>query len=165
MTYLQAIKFNSKQWAAYNRFTMWLVTCLMANYLNKSWQSSHLGNGRPGTIRRPLYIRKTWEGFSGPQRFPHGKWWMAPKSVRFPRHLLLELCNNLEPQLRRETQWSNAIPVPVQVLSTLGFLATGALSARALGQVRYFTAHHQQDDASSLSGYQVSFQTIHCFSL
>ncbi len=55
--------------------------------------------------------------------------------------------------------------VPVQVLSTLGFLATGALSARALGQVQYFTAHHQQDNVSSLSGYHVSFQTIPCFSL
>ena len=37
----------------------------------------------------------------------------------------MELCNALEPQLRRETRRSNAIPVPVQVCSTLGFLATG----------------------------------------
>ena len=37
----------------------------------------------------------------------------------------MELCNALEPQLRRETRRSNAIPVPVQVGSTLGFLATG----------------------------------------
>ena len=50
--------------------------------------------------------------------------WLLSR-FRLPRHLLMELCNALEPQLRRETRRSNAIPVPVQVWSTLGFLATG----------------------------------------
>ena len=49
--------------------------------------------------------------------------WLLSR-FRLPKHLLLELCHNLEPQLWRETR-SSAIPVPVQVLSTLGFLATG----------------------------------------
>ncbi len=40
-------------------------------------------------------------------------------------YLLVQLCHDLEPQLRKETQRSHAIPVPVMVLSTLGFLATG----------------------------------------
>ncbi|XP_067279192.1 putative nuclease HARBI1 [Pseudorasbora parva] len=38
---------------------------------------------------------------------------------RLPRHL------HLEPYLQRETRRSRALPVPVQVFSTLGFLATG----------------------------------------
>uniref|UniRef100_A0A8C5A0Z8 Putative nuclease HARBI1 n=1 Tax=Gadus morhua TaxID=8049 RepID=A0A8C5A0Z8_GADMO len=50
--------------------------------------------------------------------------WLLSR-IRLPRHLLMELCNALEPQLRRETRRSNALPVPVQGCSTLGFLATG----------------------------------------
>ena len=50
--------------------------------------------------------------------------WLLSR-FRLPRHLLMELCNALEPQLRRETRRSNAIPV--QVCSTLGLLATGIL--------------------------------------
>ncbi|XP_034036877.1 putative nuclease HARBI1 [Thalassophryne amazonica] len=42
-----------------------------------------------------------------------------------PRHVLLELCTSLEPRLQRETRRTCAIPVSLQVLSTLGFLATG----------------------------------------
>ncbi|KAL2093109.1 hypothetical protein ACEWY4_010421 [Coilia grayii] len=38
----------------------------------------------------------------------------------------MELCDTLEPQLQRETRRSNAIPVSIQVLSTLAFLATGS---------------------------------------
>lgn len=50
--------------------------------------------------------------------------WLLSR-FRLPRHVLLELCQNLEPRLQRATRCSNAIPVPVQVLSTIGFLATG----------------------------------------
>ncbi len=46
-----------------------------------------------------------------------------------PRHLLVQLCHDLEPQLRKETQRSHAIPVPVMVLSTLGFFGHRDLSA------------------------------------
>lgn len=49
--------------------------------------------------------------------------WLMSR-FRLPRHLLMELCDLLEPQLRRNTLRSHAIPVSVQVLSTLGFLAT-----------------------------------------
>ena len=51
--------------------------------------------------------------------------WLMSR-FRLPRHLLLELCHTLEPHLRRETRRSNAIPAPLQVLSTLAFLATGS---------------------------------------
>lgn len=51
--------------------------------------------------------------------------WLLSR-FRLPRHILLQLCANLEPQLRRETRRSRAIPVTLQVLSTLGFLATGS---------------------------------------
>nr|XP_055057063.1 putative nuclease HARBI1 [Misgurnus anguillicaudatus] len=50
--------------------------------------------------------------------------WLMSR-FRPPSHLLLELCNNLEPYLQCETRQSRALPFPVQVLSTLGFLATG----------------------------------------
>lgn len=50
--------------------------------------------------------------------------WLISR-FRLPRHVLINLCNNLEASLKRETRRSNAIPVPVQVLATLGFLATG----------------------------------------
>ena len=45
---------------------------------------------------------------------------------RFPRAILLELCAELGPNLERETVRSHALPVPLQVLTTLGFLATGS---------------------------------------
>lgn len=44
---------------------------------------------------------------------------------RLPRPVLMELCNTLEPALRSHTRRSNPVPPHVQVLSTLGFLATG----------------------------------------
>ena len=44
---------------------------------------------------------------------------------RLPRHILIWLCNRLDPQLRRETRRSRALPVAIQVLTTLGSLATG----------------------------------------
>ena len=44
----------------------------------------------------------------------------------FPRAILLELCTELGLSLERETARSHALPVPIQVLTTLGFLATGA---------------------------------------
>ncbi|KAL6486323.1 hypothetical protein MHYP_G00057150 [Metynnis hypsauchen] len=45
---------------------------------------------------------------------------------RFPRAVLLELCAELGPVLERETARSCALPVPLQVLTVLGFLATGS---------------------------------------
>ncbi|XP_026090023.1 putative nuclease HARBI1 [Carassius auratus] len=51
--------------------------------------------------------------------------WLISR-FRFPRAVLLELCAELGPNLERETMRSHAIPVPLQVLTTLGFLATGS---------------------------------------
>uniref|UniRef100_A0A8C5CV07 Ig-like domain-containing protein n=1 Tax=Gadus morhua TaxID=8049 RepID=A0A8C5CV07_GADMO len=45
---------------------------------------------------------------------------------RFPRPVLLELCAELRPALERHTARSQGLSVPTQVLTTLGFLATGA---------------------------------------
>lgn len=50
--------------------------------------------------------------------------WLISR-FRYPRHILLDLCRNLGPKLERETKCTNAIPVHIQVLSTLGVLATG----------------------------------------
>ena len=44
---------------------------------------------------------------------------------RLPRHVLIWLCNRLDPQLRRETRRSRALSCQTQVLSTLASLATG----------------------------------------
>ncbi|XP_030253178.1 putative nuclease HARBI1 [Sparus aurata] len=45
---------------------------------------------------------------------------------RLPRPVLLELCAELRPALERNTARSAGLSVPTQVLTTLGFLATGA---------------------------------------
>ena len=44
---------------------------------------------------------------------------------QFNRPLLLSLCNRLKPKFRRATNWSHPIPTHFQVLSIVGFLATG----------------------------------------
>uniref|UniRef100_A0A3B4XQX1 Putative nuclease HARBI1 n=1 Tax=Seriola lalandi dorsalis TaxID=1841481 RepID=A0A3B4XQX1_SERLL len=49
--------------------------------------------------------------------------WLISR-FRLPRHVIIELRNNLDARLKRETRRSNALPVPAQVLATLGFLAT-----------------------------------------
>ncbi|KAK0141620.1 Phosphoribosyl pyrophosphate synthase-associated protein 1 [Merluccius polli] len=41
-------------------------------------------------------------------------------------YILLEICTELGPGLERQTARSHALPVPIQVLTTLGFLATGS---------------------------------------
>lgn len=51
--------------------------------------------------------------------------WLISR-FKFPRAILLEFCAELGPNLERETARSHAIPVPLQVLTTLCFLATGS---------------------------------------
>ena len=53
----------------------------------------------------------------------HDDDWLISR-FRFPRAVLLDLCAELGPRLERGTR-RNALPVPLQVLTTLGFLATG----------------------------------------
>ncbi|CAJ1055291.1 hypothetical protein H4Q32_026559 [Xyrichtys novacula] len=48
--------------------------------------------------------------------------WLISR-FRLPRHVLMDLCHNLDAYLRRNTRRSN--PSPVQVLTTKGVLATG----------------------------------------
>ncbi|KAL6469081.1 hypothetical protein MHYP_G00226050 [Metynnis hypsauchen] len=55
----------------------------------------------------------------------HDDDWLISR-FRFPRAVLLELCAELGPVLERETARSRALPVPLQVLTMLGFLATGS---------------------------------------
>lgn len=50
--------------------------------------------------------------------------WLMSR-FRLPRAVLLELCAVLGPELERSTRRNRAVPVPIQVLTTLGFLATG----------------------------------------
>ena len=49
--------------------------------------------------------------------------WLLSR-YRFPKNVLLDLCRDLGPMLARDTRRTNAIPVHIQLLSTLGFLAT-----------------------------------------
>ncbi|KAL2095648.1 hypothetical protein ACEWY4_007796 [Coilia grayii] len=55
----------------------------------------------------------------------HDDDWLISR-FKFKRAILLELCAELSPGLEREIARSQALPVPIQVLSTLGFLATGS---------------------------------------
>ncbi|XP_046874255.1 putative nuclease HARBI1 [Hypomesus transpacificus] len=54
----------------------------------------------------------------------NGDEWLISR-FRLSRAVLLELCAVLGPALARNTRRNNAVPVPLQVLTTLGFLATG----------------------------------------
>lgn len=54
----------------------------------------------------------------------HDDTWLISR-YRLPRTALLELCAQMGPHLERHTRRNQAIPVQVQVLSVLGFLATG----------------------------------------
>ncbi|KAK0146483.1 putative nuclease HARBI1 [Merluccius polli] len=53
----------------------------------------------------------------------HDDDWLISR-FRFPKAILLEICTELGPGLERQTARSHALPVPIQVLTTLGFLAT-----------------------------------------
>ena len=63
--------------------------------------------------------------------------WLLSR-YRFPKNVLLDLCRDLGPMLARDTRRTNAIPVHIQLLSTLGFLAIG-------------TFQHEVGDISGIS--------------
>lgn len=50
--------------------------------------------------------------------------WLVSR-FRLPRAVLLHICHLLEQQLGRKTRRSNPIPPHLQILTTIGFLATG----------------------------------------
>ncbi|KAL6469110.1 hypothetical protein MHYP_G00226340 [Metynnis hypsauchen] len=92
----------------------------------RSWEMAALAllediaNGR---IRRERVFRDHYDFLA------HDDDWLISR-FRFPRAVLLELCAELGPVLERETARSRASPVPLQVLTTLGFLATGSFQRK-----------------------------------
>jgi len=72
-----------------------------------------------GAIRRERVFRDRHDLLA------HEDNWLISR-FRSPRAILLELCAELRPALERNTAGSHALPVPIQVMTTLGFLATGA---------------------------------------
>ncbi|KAL6481077.1 hypothetical protein MHYP_G00091570 [Metynnis hypsauchen] len=88
----------------------------------RSWEMAalalleDLANGR---IRRERLFRDHYDFLA------HDDVWLISR-FRFPRAVLLELCAELGPVLERDTARSRALPVPLQVLTALGFLATGS---------------------------------------
>ncbi len=56
--------------------------------------------------------------------FAHDAEWLMSR-FRLPRAVLLDLCNSLGLALQRGSRRNHGVPVPLQVLTTLGFLATG----------------------------------------
>ncbi|KAJ8364930.1 hypothetical protein SKAU_G00137610 [Synaphobranchus kaupii] len=56
--------------------------------------------------------------------FAHDDEWLISR-YHLPRATLLELCAQMGPNLQTRTNCNQAIPVEVQVLTILGFLATG----------------------------------------
>ncbi|KAL6466678.1 hypothetical protein MHYP_G00244820 [Metynnis hypsauchen] len=88
----------------------------------RSWEMAalalleDLANGR---IRRERLFRDHYDVLA------HDDVWLISR-FRFPRAVLLELCAELGPVLEREAARSRASPVPLQVLTALGFLATGS---------------------------------------
>ena len=75
-------------------------------------------DGRVERIRRERVFRDR-EDF-----LAHDDDWLISR-FRFPRAVFLDLCAELGPALDRPTRRNRAIPVQIQVLTTLGFLATG----------------------------------------
>ena len=59
--------------------------------------------------------------------------WLLSR-YRFPKNILMELCQDFQLMLERETQRTKATPVHIQLLSTLGFLATGTFQ-REIGDI------------------------------
>uniref|UniRef100_A0A673HA42 Putative nuclease HARBI1 n=1 Tax=Sinocyclocheilus rhinocerous TaxID=307959 RepID=A0A673HA42_9TELE len=59
--------------------------------------------------------------------------WLLSR-YRFPKNVLLDLCRDLGPMLDRETNRTKAIPVHIQLLFTLEFLATGTFQ-REVGDI------------------------------
>ena len=59
--------------------------------------------------------------------------WLLSR-YHFPKNVLLDLCRDLGPMLAGDTRLTNAIPVHIQLLSTLGFLATGTFQ-REVGDI------------------------------
>lgn len=72
-----------------------------------------------GNIRRERVFRDHQDFLA------HDDDWLISR-FRLPRALLLDLCAELGPVLERPTRRNHAIPVQLQVLTTLGFLATGS---------------------------------------
>jgi len=63
----------------------------------------------------------------------HDDNWLSSR-FRFPRAILLELCAEPQPALERNTARSHALPVPIHVMTTQGFLATGAFQRELANQ-------------------------------
>ncbi|KAL6466706.1 hypothetical protein MHYP_G00245100 [Metynnis hypsauchen] len=86
-----------------------------------SWEMAALAlleDRANGRIRRERVFRDHYDVLA------HDDDWLISR-FRFPRAVLLELCAELGPVLEREAARSRASPVPLQVLTALGFLATG----------------------------------------
>ena len=80
--------------------------------------------------------------------------WLTSR-FRLPRTVLLQICSLLEPQLQRETRRSNPIPPHIQVLTTLGSLATGTFQ-REIGD----RSDVSQSSVLCFLGHQSSHQFI-----
>ena len=106
---------------------MFIQLSILTGALPNRW--SCLSDGRSGSVKDLNAQTRVFRDRA--DFFKEGDEWLLSR-FRLPRHLLMELCNALEPQLRRETRRSNAIPVPVQVCSTLGFFwPPGPFSGRS----------------------------------
>ena len=98
---------------------LWLARCLFIPLFKQMlWQLSKL-------VLDEQYARVRCERVFRDRRdlLMESDAWLISR-FRLPRHVLIDLCNNFDARLKRETRRSNALPVPVQVLATLGFLAT-----------------------------------------
>lgn len=135
---------------------MWSLRCWFSHLFSHKYLDSHqisviadlnLLNGFCASVRRKRVFRNCTDFFMG--------------SEEWPRRGLLDLCRILERHLRRESRRSNARPMPLQLLSTLGVFGYRDLSAQGRELVRHITAHSQENDARSIGGYKVPFSSVH----
>ena len=85
--------------------------------------------------------------------------WLISR-FRFPRPVLLELCAELRLALERNTARSQGLSVPTQVLTTLGFLATG-IPAGAGRPVRSVPVNPEPSHASCVGRNHPNVIQVH----
>lgn len=81
-----------------------------------------------------------------------------------PRQILQNLCAVLEPKLRSETKWSNPTPPHLQVLTTIGFLATGTFQRETGDRSGISQSNVSCAPPQCSPGYHPANNTVHSVS-
>ncbi len=90
---------------------------------------------------------------------------MASKSLSSPKASSCTIVPRPGTSVKERNQRSHAIPVPVMVLSTLGFLATGTFQREIGDRSGISQPTFSRNYASSVGSYEVIFSPVYTISL